>query len=385
MSLLLSGLLCFAVSSVVHQWLSKKPAMNRLASLYSAELQELILWLLSLCLLWLFMGATWFIPEFGHYIGWPWVTSFVNRWDTSAPFASILGAGFHLMWLMVVTLAVYRLGSQLFASALSDNSGRRALSIGAFYGSCVSFDLVRWCFGLERFPQPLPVLASIVGATMFISIVMVTDRRIRARGWRFPLFQVVSSLVSAVLVRRLLETGSIHTTPNFYASAFRDFVGTSTGILTLLSLVILGCIASLDVCPPTFYRELVPRVKALVYARRFVFAWGFRRTKLTRRNRQSLPQLVVVYGSCNGKLFELAGERVTIGRAPTNRIVLAGDPTVSTVHADIRRDRAGRYRISDCRSTNGVFVNGSRVSARMLHHGDEIQLGDNRLKFVVST
>lgn len=106
---------------------------------------------------------------------------------------------------------------------------------------------------------------------------------------------------------------------------------------------------------------------------------------MLHKEQQAVPQLVVLEGSCIGQVFRLWGNSFTIGRAVTNTIVLRGDSTISTIHAEIGRDNFGRFRITDHRSANGVFVNDSRVSARTLHHGDEIQLGNNRLKFIVST
>lgn len=226
MSLVLSGLLCFVLGPVMLRALAKTSAMNRVVSLYSAELSELLLLLFALSVLWLFMGALWFIPVIGHLIGWPWVTSFVDRWDGSAPIPGMAGAGLHLTWLMVVTLAIYRFGSNFYAPALCNDTSRRALGIGAFYGACVSFDLVRLCFSLERFSQLGILFASVAFVVSFIGIAAFTDLKLRARGSRLPLFQMVSSLLAAMLVRRLLETGSIHTAHK----SMRQYFGISVAL-----------------------------------------------------------------------------------------------------------------------------------------------------------
>jgi len=56
------------------------------------------------------------------------------------------------------------------------------------------------------------------------------------------------------------------------------------------------------------------------------------------------------------------------------------DPTVSRRHALIVRELTG-MRLLDDRSLYGVFVNGTRVSSRLLSDGDVIGLGRHRLLY----
>lgn len=75
------------------------------------------------------------------------------------------------------------------------------------------------------------------------------------------------------------------------------------------------------------------------------------------------------------------GARVTVGKDPSNTVVVAADPTVSRLHAALERFPAG-WCLSDLGSRNGVFVNGERVLAsRALRSGDEIRLGATRIIF----
>lgn len=77
----------------------------------------------------------------------------------------------------------------------------------------------------------------------------------------------------------------------------------------------------------------------------------------------------------------LAGDRLTIGKDPTNDLVITSDPTVSRLHAVLERYGAG-WCLRDVGSRNGSFVNGDRVfGERVLHAGDEIRLGATRLVF----
>ena len=66
---------------------------------------------------------------------------------------------------------------------------------------------------------------------------------------------------------------------------------------------------------------------------------------------------------------------ITIGRHEANAISLPDDTYISGTHARIDT-RNGDVVISDLNSTNGTFVNGTRVSGdRVLRKGDRIQTG----------
>jgi len=68
---------------------------------------------------------------------------------------------------------------------------------------------------------------------------------------------------------------------------------------------------------------------------------------------------------------------ITIGRDPTSviRFDMAGDREVSTRHAEICEED-GSYSISDAGSTNGTWVNGTRLHGpRRLNAGDLVRLG----------
>jgi len=60
--------------------------------------------------------------------------------------------------------------------------------------------------------------------------------------------------------------------------------------------------------------------------------------------------------------FELAGDRITIGRDSRN--VISVDLTaISARHAVITRTPGGEYQIADCDSKNGTFLNKVRVTS----------------------
>ncbi len=71
------------------------------------------------------------------------------------------------------------------------------------------------------------------------------------------------------------------------------------------------------------------------------------------------------------------GERVHVGRAPDNDVVLS-DPTVSATHAWFDRDREGTLRLSDAGSRNGTRVNDRALvggERRFIQPMDRIELG----------
>ena len=74
----------------------------------------------------------------------------------------------------------------------------------------------------------------------------------------------------------------------------------------------------------------------------------------------------------------LPTSEVTIGRAAANDLVL-DDPTVSARHA-LLLPQGRRWVLYDCRSTNGVVVNGSRVTCAELALGALIILGHTHLR-----
>ena len=76
----------------------------------------------------------------------------------------------------------------------------------------------------------------------------------------------------------------------------------------------------------------------------------------------------------------VAGERVTLGRAPTNRIVLH-DERASRFHAEVCAVD-GSWVVSDLESRNGTLLAGTPVSGeRRLASGDVIQIGASQIAF----
>lgn len=77
--------------------------------------------------------------------------------------------------------------------------------------------------------------------------------------------------------------------------------------------------------------------------------------------------------------LKLVAGSVTLGRSPSNDIVLTSD-NVSRTHARIVSGN-GQHLLEDLRSTNGVLVNGEPITRHTLTAGDRITIGADQLKF----
>src|SRR5205807_10635907 len=84
----------------------------------------------------------------------------------------------------------------------------------------------------------------------------------------------------------------------------------------------------------------------------------------------------------DGRRVVVGEDPVTVGRLPECDIVLA-DSNVSRRHAEVRRQGNG-FVVVDLGSTNGTKVNGVGVRERRLADGDELRVGNTRLRFEAS-
>ena len=95
--------------------------------------------------------------------------------------------------------------------------------------------------------------------------------------------------------------------------------------------------------------------------------------------------ITVRSGSITGKIIELSGGFLTIGRKAD--CDLKFDPqselAVSTEHGYIETKPDGFYLV-DNNSTNGTFVNGEKIQRALLKNGDAIQFGKNGPQAVVT-
>jgi len=101
---------------------------------------------------------------------------------------------------------------------------------------------------------------------------------------------------------------------------------------------------------------------------------------IEQSRRQLVPSLYVIQGSGQGSHFDVAElisssdkEVIGIGREKGNDIAVE-DHEASRRHAEIRKHN-DTYFLADLDSSNGTFLNNSRISEAELKPGDRIQIG----------
>jgi hypothetical protein len=92
-----------------------------------------------------------------------------------------------------------------------------------------------------------------------------------------------------------------------------------------------------------------------------------------------MPRLVAQSPVFEGKVFDLTGAELTVGRVADNRIQIE-HASVSGHHAVFKLDQLD-YTIKDLDSTNGTRINGERVSQQKLRRNDILRLGNIELLY----
>ncbi len=96
-----------------------------------------------------------------------------------------------------------------------------------------------------------------------------------------------------------------------------------------------------------------------------------------------MPKLIITT-QAQGKIgYEFTEELITIGRAPSNMVVIE-DPSVSSRHAQLERS-GETYRVKDLGSTNGTRVNGQPAADTLLRFEDRIRFGGVESRFESDT
>jgi hypothetical protein len=102
--------------------------------------------------------------------------------------------------------------------------------------------------------------------------------------------------------------------------------------------------------------------------------------RLSEPLREPDPRRATARLRIDGRTEILGAQGATIGRSRDCDIVLQ-DPNVSRRHAEVRPS-GGSWIVRDLGSTNGVKVNGARITgAQALKPGDDVDLGTARLVF----
>lgn len=93
-----------------------------------------------------------------------------------------------------------------------------------------------------------------------------------------------------------------------------------------------------------------------------------------RKPQQDRHLLVRVQGTQLGEVRRLGPGITNVGRSQESELWLPDDG-VSRRHARFFPDPSGRYVLEDLQSANGTFVQGERITRRVLQDGDLVQIG----------
>ena len=96
-----------------------------------------------------------------------------------------------------------------------------------------------------------------------------------------------------------------------------------------------------------------------------------------------MMQFTVFHNNEPIKTYESDATSITVGRLPENEIPLASI-SISRQHANIERNGANQYIISDLNSLNGILVNGIKTKKGPLLHGDKISIGKYSILFEIA-
>ena len=88
----------------------------------------------------------------------------------------------------------------------------------------------------------------------------------------------------------------------------------------------------------------------------------------------AIPVLRGVRGACSGSTFELSQRQATVGKAGDADICIR-ETGVSRLHAKLVVAADRTVTVLDLASTNGTFVNGTRIDVASLREGDSIRFG----------
>jgi len=93
-----------------------------------------------------------------------------------------------------------------------------------------------------------------------------------------------------------------------------------------------------------------------------------------------MPHLIASVEGVEIKKINLQKDRTTLGRAPDNDIVF-DNMVVSGHHCVFDLKGLADVFVEDLGSTNGTYINGKMVKRQRLHDGEDIAIGNFRIRF----
>ncbi|GBG56174.1 phosphopeptide-binding protein [Sporomusaceae bacterium FL31] len=99
-------------------------------------------------------------------------------------------------------------------------------------------------------------------------------------------------------------------------------------------------------------------------------------------DKQHFGKVQIVEGLDKGMKFEVGSKRINIGRRESNELPLT-DMNTSRLHAYIIYEE-GNHVLHDAKSLNGTYVNGHRITRKILCSGDRIKVGNTIILYEVN-
>jgi hypothetical protein len=91
-----------------------------------------------------------------------------------------------------------------------------------------------------------------------------------------------------------------------------------------------------------------------------------------------MAKLVLLSAGMTGRIHELKVDKTTIGRVEDNTFQIP-EPSVSSHHCEVLL-RGSDIVVKDLNSTNGTFINGEKVSEKVLKPGEVLRLGQIEMR-----
>src|SRR6195256_1998270 len=91
-----------------------------------------------------------------------------------------------------------------------------------------------------------------------------------------------------------------------------------------------------------------------------------------------MAKLVLLSAGMTGRTHDLKTDKTTIGRVEDNTFQIA-EPSVSSHHCEVLL-RGSDIVVRDLNSTNGTYINGEKVTEKVLKPGEVLRLGQIEMR-----
>src|SRR5215467_7370196 len=91
-----------------------------------------------------------------------------------------------------------------------------------------------------------------------------------------------------------------------------------------------------------------------------------------------MAKLVLLSAGMTGRTHDLKAEKTTVGRVEDNTFQIA-EPSVSSHHCEILL-RGNDVVVRDLNSTNGTFINGEKVTEKVIKPNEILRLGQIEMR-----